>query len=1442
MDVASYWNFKNAIIQDNQINDVLNNQYGTLVNFVQSDIDDNGIAFDGLNKYVNLGSNSLNIGYDHTIESYFKINLGNPETNVSGESDNDMAGYSVSLSSDGSIIAIGAINNNGDDSNNESRGHVRVYINTDGSNWNQLGTDINGPNAFGYFGSSVALSADGSILAVGDWRDKGTRTFEDSVYVYQYSGSTWNQLGSSIVGGFSDTLSPSSVAIASNGLTVAIGSVNNDIYTGLLRVFSYTDSAWTLVGTHIDGKEYREHFGRSVALNADGTIVAVGASSYGINQTGTLRVYQYDGVATWTQMGSDIDGPAYSEFGWSCSLSADGTIVSIGGARYDSYNGIVRVYQYSSVDSSIDWTQVGQDIVGSTINDGGTFTLVGGDYTLFRGTYDSNALWNERVGWSCSLSADGKILVVGAINGDDGTALETGSAKVYVLDENMWKQSGETMYGDSYNERFAWAVSISSNGQHIAVGAPNFAESSIGIVKIFSLPGNTVFSLGDSQTNKLELTSDEFTSLKWITGGSVYDISTTNVFSDFSHIKITFYDEMSLYVDDSLVGSVDIPAFVEDISFQYNYLGANLSANDLLKGTMSYFTIHKRQYNDENAVFYNSYWNFKNAFIENHKLSDIISNQYATLIGFDISRSSNDGIVFDGTNKYVDLGENRLNFGNDHTIETNLKVSLESSEINSSYNWSQSGTNIDGESHHDMAGYSVSLSSDGSIIAIGAINNNGDDLNNESRGHVRVYRKTPANSWSQLGSDINGTNAFGYFGSSVALSADGSILAVGDWRDKGTRTFEDSIYIYRYSGSTWNQLGSSIVGGFSDTLSPSSIAIASNGLTVAIGSVNNNIYTGLLRVFSYTNSTWTLVGADIDGEEYREHFGRSVALNADGTIVAVGASSHGTNQTGTLRVYQYDGLTTWNQLGSDIDGPAYSEFGWSCSLSADGTIVSIGGARYDSYNGIVRVYQYSSVDSSIDWTQVGQDIVGSTINDGGTFTLTGGDYTLFRGTYDSNALWNERVGWSCSLSVNGNILVVGAINGDDGSALETGSAKVYYLENNTWIQLGQTLYGDSYNERFAWAVSISSNGRHVAVGAPNFAESSIGVVKIFSLPVNTIFSLGDSQTHKLELTSGEFTSLKWITEGSVYDISTTNVFSDFSHIKITFADEMSLFVDDSLVGAVDVPAFVEDISFQYNYLGSDLSNNNIFNGTMSYFTIYKNDYNSLDVSATAVFYISEADIQNVFKVRTTNVSNISFSDLLYFMHMDQWPADLILNPFNAQMNEPLSENAVLSFWNSNKMTVKHDYIRYLSEKIFNNKHCVSMFNNEKQLVDSLESMGDTFYQNNIRNVFWKFSTDSSHNQVGFMYDSVTGKNATTNRITTNDNICRQLMNTILQNAHSRLDNVQNIIDSNGVFPLPILQGDTISFETSLNPAENQHSLTFTNEFGGRSYKIKLVIT
>ena len=61
--------------------------------------------------------------------------------------------------------------------------------------------------------------------------------------------------------------------------------------------------------------------------------------------------------------------------------------------------------------------------------------------------------------------------------------------------------------------------------------------------------------------------------------------------------------------------------------------------------------------------------------------------------------------------------------------------------------WSQLGGDIDGEAAYDYSGYSVSLSSDGTIVAIGAYANDG---NGADSGHVRVYQYS-SGSWTQLG-------------------------------------------------------------------------------------------------------------------------------------------------------------------------------------------------------------------------------------------------------------------------------------------------------------------------------------------------------------------------------------------------------------------------------------------------------------------------------------------------------------------------------------------------------------------------------------------------------------------------------------------------------------------------------------------------------------------
>ena len=70
---------------------------------------------------------------------------------------------SVSLSSDGTTVAIGATGNDG---NGNNAGHVRIYEYSSGS-WTQLGADIDGEAADDNSGMSVSLSSDGTTVAIG---------------------------------------------------------------------------------------------------------------------------------------------------------------------------------------------------------------------------------------------------------------------------------------------------------------------------------------------------------------------------------------------------------------------------------------------------------------------------------------------------------------------------------------------------------------------------------------------------------------------------------------------------------------------------------------------------------------------------------------------------------------------------------------------------------------------------------------------------------------------------------------------------------------------------------------------------------------------------------------------------------------------------------------------------------------------------------------------------------------------------------------------------------------------------------------------------------------------------------------------------------------------------------------------------------------------------
>ncbi|GAH51687.1 unnamed protein product, partial [marine sediment metagenome] len=151
-----------------------------------------------------------------------------------------------------------------------------------------------------------------------------------------------------------------------------------------------------------------------------------------------------------------------------------------------------------------------------------------------------------------------------------------------------------------------------------------------------------------------------------------------------------------------------------------------------------------------------------------------------------------------------------------------------------------------------------------------------------------------------------------------------------------------------------------------------SVSLSADGQTVAIGAPYNdgttsyvNSSVGHVRIYRWTGSTWQQLGIDIDGEAANDHLGTSVSLSADGQTVAIGASTRihtmGVfNTVGHVRIYRWTG-STWQQLGVDIDGEADGDYsGTSVSLSADGQTVAIGAPGNDGtafLAGHVRIYQ-----------------------------------------------------------------------------------------------------------------------------------------------------------------------------------------------------------------------------------------------------------------------------------------------------------------------------------------------------------------------------------------------------------------------------------------------------------------------------------------------------
>jgi hypothetical protein len=176
--------------------------------------------------------------------------------------------------------------------------------------------------------------------------------------------------------------------------------------------------------------------------------------------------------------------------------------------------------------------------------------------------------------------------------------------------------------------------------------------------------------------------------------------------------------------------------------------------------------------------------------------------------------------------------------------------------VSASTTISQIGSDIDGEAAGDYSGFSVSLSSDGTAVAIGAHLNDG---NGADSGHVRVYEWNE-NAWQQKGADIDGEAEGDRSGVSVSLSSDGTVVAIGAIRNDGNGSDAGHVRVYEWNENAWQQKGADIDGEAEGDRSGRSVSLSSDGTRVAVGADINSetgIDAGHVRVYSITTSTPT---------------------------------------------------------------------------------------------------------------------------------------------------------------------------------------------------------------------------------------------------------------------------------------------------------------------------------------------------------------------------------------------------------------------------------------------------------------------------------------------------------------------------------------------------------------------------------------------------------
>lgn len=386
----------------------------------------------------------------------------------------------------------------------------------------------------------------------------------------------------------------------------------------------------------------------------------------------------------------------------------------------------------------------------------------------------------------------------------------------------------------------------------------------------------------------------------------------------------------------------------------------------------------------------------------------------------------------------------------------------------------QVGTEIFGKGRRSVCCGALALSSNARTIAIG---DNYDPRPDLVQGYVEVYDLV-GNNWVQRGQTLKGDSNIMRFADFLAMSSDGEILAVGAYLSALNGKNAGSVYVYRWNGSIWEQMGPRFDGSEENNELGTCISLSDDGMTLAIGEPGfNRVHedAGQVRVYDWIDDQWVQRGDGIDGESAFDRSGGSIELSADGNTVAIGASRNDgyAKDAGHARIFDWDGMA-WVQRGDDLDGQMEEELFGEVKISGDGQTVAIFaiGSRQNGgrFTGALRAYRW--LDST--WVQLGKDILG-----------------------EMRADWLSNF----DISADGQRLLV-STRFRFGEYNFAGKIRILDWDGNEWVSAGIAIEGKQAGEGFGSPLVMSRSGMSLASSALNHSNElfeDVGAVRVFDL-------------------------------------------------------------------------------------------------------------------------------------------------------------------------------------------------------------------------------------------------------------------------------------------------------------------------------------------------------